>query len=62
MQVIPWYIAANTVYLLGLWLQQRYGWYTKIANLAWDAILWCWRAMMRHTGDPSIDYKPRRYA
>lgn len=62
MQVIGWYYGISALHLVGIWLQQRYRIFNKIAEAAWDGILWCWSAMMRHTGDPAYTYKPRRYA
>lgn len=61
MSFAVWYSSAMLTILVALWLQERFGVGSWLANLTYDLLLTAWCAMMRHTGDPIYRYRARRY-
>lgn len=61
MQVALWYWEVMLVFLVSLWVEERWKMFSWIADKSWDGMLAVWCRMMAHTGDPIYQYKGRRF-
>jgi hypothetical protein len=61
MEVAVWYVELMAFFLASVLAEEHWKVYSRLLNLGYDSILWCWCRMMRHTGDPIYYYQPRRY-
>lgn len=61
MEVAVIYIELMAFFLASLLAEEHWKVFSRLLNLGYDSVLWCWCAMMRHSGDPIYTYRARRY-